>query len=75
MVEAYSCDGSPRIKLADMPDFDIGNLHVRPRRLDICPSGQPSQGLEPRVMQVLVALVRAKEEVVSRDELADLCWG
>jgi len=30
--------------------------------------------IEPRVMQVLVALARASGETVSRDELIDSCW-
>jgi len=74
MVETYSNEGSPRINLADVPDFYIGQLQVRPRRLHVCGVGQPAQNLEPRVMQVLVALAQANEEVISRDELIDSCW-
>ncbi len=73
-------DGDPDetaspIVLADTQEYDIGQLRVRPRRLDVCWDGQHRQELEPRVMQVLVALAQASGEVVSRDELADLCWG
>lgn len=32
------------------------------------------EGLEPRVMQVLVALAQARGAIVTRDELTDLCW-
>ncbi len=31
--------------------------------------------IEPRIMQVLVALARRRGEVVSRSELIDACWG
>jgi tetratricopeptide (TPR) repeat protein len=34
-----------------------------------------SETLEPRVMQVLVALADSRGEVVSRDELIARCWG
>lgn len=30
--------------------------------------------LEPKVMQVLVALTRAEERILSRDDLIDVCW-
>lgn len=74
MVEASSgADASP-IVLAGEPEFDIANLRVRPRRLDVCWQERRHE-IEPRVMQVLLALAKAEEEVVSREELADLCWG
>ena len=33
-----------------------------------------SETLEPRVMQVLVALARVKGEILSRDDLIESCW-
>lgn len=64
----------PRIFLAAIPDFDLGGLRVRPARRQVCSSAENCRELEPRVMQVLVALARAGGEVVSRDELIDACW-
>lgn len=74
MVEANSGSGRSRIVLANTPDFDLGQLRVRPRRLSVRAAGLPGRDLEPRVMQVLVALAQANEDVVSREELADSCW-
>ena len=36
--------------------------------------GGASETLEPRIMQVLVALARKQGQVVSRDELIASCW-
>jgi DNA-binding winged helix-turn-helix (wHTH) protein len=63
-----------RIILADEPDFKLGSLDVRPSVRQIIAGGK-SETLEPRVMQLLVALGRAPGEVVSRDTLVALCWG
>ena len=59
------------IDLAREEPFRIGNLQVDP------PLRRVSTGetLEPRVMQVLVALARARGAVISRDELIRTCWG
>ena len=64
----------PRIFLAAIPDFDLGGLRVRPARRQVCVSAEECRELEPRVMQVLVALARAGGEIVSRDELIEACW-
>lgn len=62
------------IELASEAPFTIGNLEVRPATLEVVtPSGR--EQLEPRIMQVLVALARKRGEVVSRDELIQVCWG
>src|SRR5687768_8965767 len=64
----------PPIELASEPPFVVGGLEVRPATLEVvAPSGR--EQLEPRIMQVLVALARKRGEVVSRDELIELCWG
>jgi len=61
------------ITLAREPAFRLGALEVRPAiREVVCADGR--EVLEPRVMQVLVALARANGEVVTRDELMTLCW-
>ena len=62
-----------RIDLADEPDFDLGEMRVRPAELSVEINGQRHE-LQPRVMQVLVALARARPSVVSRDKLVELCW-
>ncbi|HEY4114216.1 MAG TPA: winged helix-turn-helix domain-containing protein [Rhizomicrobium sp.] len=60
--------------LADEEDFQLGELHVRPSSREIEAEGH-QELLEPRVMQVFVALVRANGAVLSRDELIRQCWG
>lgn len=70
-------DRNPRqesLDLAGEPDFAIGALAVRPSACEVEAAGEVHK-LEPRVMQVLVALARAKGAVVSRDDLIQTCWG
>src|SRR5690348_10767008 len=68
-------DAQPRtIELAGEPHFRLGDLDVRPATLEVEQGGR-SEALEPRIMQVLVALARQRAEVVSRDALIQLCWG
>lgn len=62
------------IHLAWEADFALGGLQVSPSTREIRRPGW-SDSLEPRVMQVLVALHQAKESVVSRDVLIARCWG
>ena len=62
-----------RVDLAITPPFALGALRVCPNALEVHgPDG--IQTLEPRVMQVLVALHQARGEPVSRDDLSELCW-
>ncbi|HEV7690319.1 MAG TPA: winged helix-turn-helix domain-containing protein [Hyphomonadaceae bacterium] len=66
-----------QIDLAREKDFRLGGLLVRPSTLQIesdTKSGGESGTLEPRIMQVLVALARKRGQVVSRDELIAACW-
>ncbi len=73
MTNAAGSARKARIVLADEPDFRLGSLFVRPARREVVgPDG--SDTLEPRVMQVLVALVRAAGAPVSREALIDSCW-
>jgi len=65
--------GSEPIRLSDEPDFALGGVQVRPSLREVHFDGRKAQ-LEPRVMQVLVALARAPGVVVSRDELIQRCW-
>ena len=61
------------IDLAQEPDFDLGSLRVRPATCEVEWNGV-SQTLQRRVMQVLVALVRARGSVVSQNDLVIRCW-
>ncbi|MDB5424485.1 MAG: hypothetical protein JWQ29_1901 [Phenylobacterium sp.] len=67
-------DRGQRIVLAREPDFRLGRLQVRPSRGEIHGEGVMER-LEPRVMQVLVALARRNGDTVPRQELIDRCWG
>jgi TolB-like protein/DNA-binding winged helix-turn-helix (wHTH) protein/Flp pilus assembly protein TadD len=61
------------IRLSEEPDFVIGGIEVRPSLREVR-RGATKEQLEPRVMQVLVALARAEGAVVSRDDLIQRCW-
>ena len=62
-----------RVVLAHEPPFSVGNLRVDPPTRQI-ESSTTRETLEPRVMQVLVALARANGRIVTRDELIAWCW-
>jgi DNA-binding winged helix-turn-helix (wHTH) protein len=64
----------PRIDLAREPEFALGELRVRPSRREV-EAGDTRLDLQPRVMQVLVALAHPSSDVVSQDELISRCWG
>ena len=59
--------------LAQEADFDIGALKVRPSVRQVEFSGR-SETIEPRVLQVLMALARRRGAVISRDQLIEICW-
>jgi TolB-like protein len=63
-----------RIELAREVDFALGPMQVSPSAREVVIAGM-RQVLQPRVMQVLVALAQRKGEVVSRDQLVMSCWG
>jgi DNA-binding winged helix-turn-helix (wHTH) protein/tetratricopeptide (TPR) repeat protein len=62
-----------RIDLARAPPFRLGALQVTPALRQVA-RGEASQTLEPRVMQVLVALAGADGDIVGRAELVERCW-
>ena len=62
-----------RVDLAHEPDFQLGGTSVSPSTRELI-NGTQRETIEPRMMQVLVALARAKGQVVTRDELIQLCW-
>jgi len=61
------------IDLAEEPEFELGGLRVKPGERAVLAEGERHE-LQPRVMQVLVALAKARPEVVSRDRLIEQCW-
>lgn len=64
-----------QVNLAHEPDFAIGRLNVMPKSLEIGRDDGAREALEHRVMQVLIALAKARGEIVTRDELIASCWG
>jgi DNA-binding winged helix-turn-helix (wHTH) protein/tetratricopeptide (TPR) repeat protein len=62
------------IRLVEEPDFTIGPLSVRPSRGEAAHDTRVDR-LEPRVMQVLIALAQARGDTVSRKTLIARCWG
>ncbi len=61
------------IVLARERPFALGALTISPAAREAT-LGETTQVLEPRVMQVLVALARAEGQVVPRDDLVAQCW-
>ena len=61
------------IVLAHEPSFRIGPAEIRPATREIVREGIPGI-VEPRVMQLLFALHRARGGVVAKDDLIALCW-
>lgn len=61
------------IDLAHCDDFDLGAAAVRPSSRELI-SVNGAVTVEPKVMQVLVALARSGGRVVSRDDLVEQCW-
>jgi Tol biopolymer transport system component/DNA-binding winged helix-turn-helix (wHTH) protein len=62
------------VDLAAEADFALGGLLVAPSVREVRTVDR-RETVEPRVMQVLVALAREKGTVVSRDQLIERCWG
>ena len=59
--------------MAREPPFRLGGTEVRPPTLELVRDGGAA-GIEPKVMQALVALSRHLGQVTSRDELVETCW-
>lgn len=62
------------IDLAGEENFSLGALTLHPSAREVT-WARGATIIEPRVMQVLVRLTRARGAVVSRDELIASCWG
>lgn len=65
---------APGVRLADEPAIRIGPLLIEPSRRRVSHDDGRSTVIEPRAMQVLVALLREAGAVVSHDRLFALCW-
>jgi DNA-binding winged helix-turn-helix (wHTH) protein/tetratricopeptide (TPR) repeat protein len=68
-----SADSDGPIHLAHARPFRLGEVEVYPSTRQIVRDGR-SETLEPRVMQVLVALAEARGTVLTRSALSDRCW-
>lgn len=64
----------PTIDLAARSAIDIGGVCLQPSTLTVL-GPQARATLEPRVMQLLVALAEAQGQVMARDSLLQACWG
>lgn len=62
-----------KVVLAHELPFTLGALRIDPATRQVT-DGRRRETLEPRVMQVLVALGRAQGAIITRDELIDCCW-
>ena len=63
-----------RINLAREAPVRLGPLAIKPALRRVAHDDGREEILEPRVMQVLVALIRAGGQIVSRDDLMMSCW-
>jgi len=72
LAEGHSRERA-NINLARIPPFCLNSLKIMPatRQIEL---GGKSETLEPRIMQVLVALWQAQGAVVTRDDLIASCW-
>lgn len=61
------------VKLASVTAFNLGPVRVDPATRSLSRDGL-ERSIEPRAMQVLVALAQAEELVLSRDVLIERCW-
>ena len=66
--------GQAFIDLVREPVFPLAGMQVSPPSRELLVGGTAVM-LQPRIMQVLIALARRRGEVVSRDDLILACWG
>lgn len=74
MNREFRPESGSLVRLGQVDEFNLGQMLVSPARRQI-QVGDETRMLEPRVMQVLVALAEARPNVVPRDDLAQACWG
>ena len=63
------------VKLTQIAAFALEGLQVDPATRQLGYADGTRETIEPRVMQVFIALHRAKEAAVSRHDLTMSCWG
>ena len=63
------------VVLAREPAVQLGPLTIEPAMRRVARNDGAEAFLEPRVMQALVALLRADGGILSRDDLLALAWG
>lgn len=62
------------ISLAHEAPVRLGALNIEPARRRVVHDDGREEIVEPRVMQVFVALIRAGGQILTRDELMMSCW-
>ncbi len=67
-------DDADVIDPSTVNDFQMAGLRVQPSKMRACRDDQPAIELTMRELQILVALFRARGDVVSRRTLYRLCW-
>ena len=63
-----------QIRLVQEQPLALGPLQIDPALRRVVHDDGREEFLQPRVMQVLVALVRAEGQILSRDDLLRSCW-
>jgi DNA-binding winged helix-turn-helix (wHTH) protein/tetratricopeptide (TPR) repeat protein len=63
-----------RIDLGLTPPVRLGGLMLNPAIRQIRRNDGAEEVVEPRVMQVLLALAEARGEIVRREDLTERCW-
>lgn len=63
-----------RIDLGLTTPVQLGRLVLNPALREIRRDDGAEEVIEPRVMQVLLALAEARSEIVRREELTERCW-
>jgi DNA-binding winged helix-turn-helix (wHTH) protein len=75
MSDSNPLEGNGGIDLAHEPGFSLGRLTVRPDLRQLVRADDGAEEIvEPRVLQVLVALARVRGAIVTRDDLVRDCW-
>jgi DNA-binding winged helix-turn-helix (wHTH) protein/tetratricopeptide (TPR) repeat protein len=72
--DRYRVGSIEQIDLASAEPFRVGLMTAEPALRQVSTTTTSTETLQPRVMQVLVALARANGAIVSRDALVQQCW-
>ena len=71
---ATNGQGLGQIRLAQEHPVRLGPLQIDPALRRVAHDDGREEFLQPRVMQVLVALIRADGQILSREDLLYSCW-